>query len=67
MSIEKSSGGVPEKKEKKKVVLVDVEDIREQAVHEAAERAMTESKENSSGFLNFFKKRIWKHGLAHEY
>lgn len=56
----------PKKGEKFKVVLVDIDDIADDAARDAAERHLTESKEGMRGVGGFFKK-MWKHGMAREY
>ncbi|MDB5195225.1 MAG: hypothetical protein JWO84_409, partial [Parcubacteria group bacterium] len=63
---ETPSGEASPNPEKLKVVLVNVDELAEEAAHDAAERHLTASKESIRGFSGFFKK-IWNHGIAREY
>ncbi len=55
-----------ELREKLKAVIVNIDDLAEQAARDSAERTLTASKESMRGVSGFFK-RIWTHTLAREY
>jgi hypothetical protein len=63
---ETSGADILPEEEKLKVVLVNVDELAEEAAHDAAERHLTASKESMRGFSGFFKK-MWQHGMAREY
>ena len=65
MSLERKSG-YSKPKEKIKITLVNIDELAEEAAHDAAERHLTASKESMKGFKGFFKK-LWSHGVAREY
>ncbi|MDP1707166.1 MAG: glycosyltransferase [bacterium] len=55
-----------ELKEKLRAVIVNMDQLAEQAAHDSAERSLTASAESMKGVSGFFKK-IWTHTLAREY
>ncbi|MSU74807.1 hypothetical protein EXS57_03460 [Candidatus Kaiserbacteria bacterium] len=55
-----------ELKEKLRAVIVNMDQLAEQAARDSAERSLTASAESMAGVSGFFK-RIWTHTLAREY
>ncbi len=56
----------PQKKEKRKIVLVDTEHVAESEARDFADMSTTAEKSTLKGFKGFFKK-MWKHNIAREY